>query len=106
MTEEPVQLDMNHVYLLGWYGPTGQAYLTTWSGGRPLIHVVVTGPIEMFGPPMWDAPATMRQGGHKAEEFVVHPIPDNEDPWVAAGRLRGVVAIGWYFTEGFERKWH
>ena len=45
----------------------------------------------------------MKNGGHPADAFSVHPIPTGADPFVEAGRLRGIVAIGWYFEDGFTR---
>lgn len=117
-TTPDMKLDMDHLYLLGYTPPGGRPRLTTWGGDRPLITVIVTGPqVQQWGPPMCAAPATVKPKGkevaarifgqvsHNADEFTVHPTVEGEGPSVTAVRLGGVVAIGWYYDEGFVRKW-
>lgn len=87
------QVDWEHVYLLGSYGRDGEAYLTTWSGNRPEVEVVVTG---VHHAPMWDAPVPMG-----AE---LHEVPKGTDGQEYAKELDGIYAFGWYVEEGFERE--
>lgn len=109
-------LDWEHVYLLGWYGPEGRPYLTTWidteETRRNYVIVVVTGPsVQKWGPPIWDAPANCKPNPHgfpsvSYTEFQIHEVKPGGDAQKKAKELGGVKAIGWYIERGFERKWH
>jgi len=111
---QPVKriIDWNHIYLLGWSGADRKLHLTTWSGKHPDIHVVVTGPgLESCGPPIWAAPANCKPNSlgipiYAVDQFGLHEVAEGEDPFLKAEELGGVHAFGWYFEEGFERKWH
>ena len=109
-------IDWNHVYLLAWYGSDGKPYLTTWWDSeytrQNYITVVVTGPdVREWGPPIWNAPANCKPNpygfpSHHFSEYQLHEVKPDEDPAEKARQLGGVKAIGWYFEEPFERKWH
>ena len=107
-------VDWEHIYLLGWYGPTGNSYLTTWWGGPDSLYlrVVVTGPVKPFGPPLWDAPAPHKgipwlPPLHPWQEFTLHLVGPTENARDKAGSLGGVEAFGWYIPlVGFQRGWH
>lgn len=109
-TQERI-IDWNHVYLLGWYGPDGHPYFTTWSGRNLDVTVIVTGPdVQQWGPPIWDAPANCKPNrygfpSHHYSEFQLHEVKLGEDANQRAKELGGVKAFGWYFEKAFERKW-
>lgn len=83
---EDRELTWDSTYLLAWYDRAGKAYLTTWSGDLPVIHVVVTGcsPMNM---PLWNAPVP--RGAQ------LHLVPDGKDPQEYACQLGGYHAFGW-----------
>jgi len=83
---EDQPLDWQSVYLLAWYDHMGRAYLTTWNGDLPIVHVVVTGCKEL-NMPLWDAPVP--------EGARLHRIPDDYDPQEYARKLGGFHAFGW-----------
>ena len=101
---EKIKLDWDHVYLLGWYNRDGVAHLTSWSGGNPNIHVVVSGPkVLTYGPPLWNASISMEMGGYPVEDFTLHELKLEEDWQSQAQKLGGVIAFGWYIPKGFKR---
>lgn len=79
-------LDWSEHYLLGWYDRSGRAYLTTWDGDLPVVHVVVTGCAESRIP-LWSAKVPP---GARLE-----PVPEGQDPHEYAAELGGYHAIGW-----------
>lgn len=91
-------LDWTHTYLLGWFGPDGQPYLSSWAGTHQQIEVVVTGYDLTRGPPLWNAPI-----GHAQ----LHHIPDEhrtQSSKIAyATSLGGVLAFGWLLDEPVDR---
>lgn len=91
-------LDWNHVYLLGWYDKTGRAYLSTWMGDRPMVHVIVKNH-HSFGPPLWRAPAPARC----TLEGFPEDVTTLEDRVTYATAHGGSYAFGWYYDEPFER---
>lgn len=100
-----MKVDWNHIYLLGWYSSNDNTHLTTWEGGLPLIRIVVTGPCEPSGPPMWDFLEAYREGP-TVDHFQLHEVKDDETSydWLSkAKRLNGIRAFGWYIEKGFER---
>lgn len=108
-------IDWNHVYLLGWYGPDGRPYLTTWTDTEETrenyIKVVVIGPdVQQWGVPMWSAPANCKPNSygfpsHHYTEYQLHEVKHGEDADQKAREMGGVKAIGWYIEQGFERRW-
>jgi len=110
-----IQLDWTHIYLLGWYDDNGKPHLTTWEDNErtreSYVHVVVTGPgVREWGPPMWNAPATVKPNNLgipsiPIDKFNLHPVKPNEDWERKAQQLGGIRAFGWYIAEGFERRW-
>lgn len=108
-------IDWDHVYLLGWYGPDGRPYLTTWIDSEETrnnyICVVVTGPeVTKWGPPIWNAPANCKPNAygfpsHHYTEYQLHEVKLGEDADEKAKELGGVKAFGWYIEQGFERRW-
>jgi hypothetical protein len=108
----PEHFDWEHVYLLGWYGPSGHPYLTTWEGDKPPIRVVVTGPegITQFGPPLWGyltnvkVPNPLQIEPIHVDDCQLHFVQPGEDRLAKARELAGVGAIGWYIEEGFQRR--
>jgi len=91
-------LDWTHTYLLGWFGPDGQPYLSSWAGNHQQIEVVVTGYDPTRGPPLWHAPT-----GHAQ----LHPIPDKcqtqSEKIAYASSLGGVYAFGWLLDKPVDR---
>jgi len=123
-------IDWNHVYLLGWYDPDGRPHLTTWEDSdetrKNLVTVVVTGPdVAQWGVPIWSSPANCKPNpygypSHHYTEYQLHEVKPDEvtveficgkmtrRPKTAqekAKELGGVVALGWYIEQGFERRW-
>ena len=106
-------VDWEHVYLLGWTDREGHQYLTTWRDDPDSLHiqVVVTGPLLPCGPPMWDAPAPLKDAYWRpsllpCQEFTLHLVGPGEEARDKARYLGGVSAIGWYIRDGFQRGWH
>ncbi len=97
---EPIKLDWDHVYLLGWHDKDGHSYLTTWSGDRPWVEVVVTG-AGPFGPPIWKSYVPNGVTLHEMSEPSGHRFRSKED---RARLLHGIYAFGWYIEEGIERE--
>jgi len=85
-------IDWAHVYLLGWYDKEDRLYLTSWDGGDPIYHFVVTGGEA----PLWDAFVPDGVG--------ITIVPEGADPKGYARDLRGLHAFGWVLSGGVERR--
>lgn len=94
-TVENRQLNWDHVYLLGYYTPSGEPMLTTWSGDAEGIEVVVTGS-DNSGPPIWSAPIP--------PGCELHTIPEGKDGQEYAKEIGGLFAFGWLLPEKIVRK--
>ena len=97
-TERP-PLSWDHVYLLVWHGRDKRAFMTTWDGDAPMVHVVVTGLDESYvysnGCPLWRAPVPPQAG--------LVEVPEGEDPHQYAEAQGGYYAYGWHLSEVIDR---
>lgn len=93
--ERPLHWD--HVFLLGWYDETGKAYLSSWMGNAPMVHVVVTG-VNSTRFPLWKAPIP--------PNAQLHPMPKDLTPYEFvshATSMNGYYAFGFYMEDVIDR---
>lgn len=91
-----MRFDWEHIYLLGWHSTSGRLNLTSWSGKRPWVDVVVVGATdEDMSHIMWSSPL------HYDFELIQIPALTNCQ-WYAKLK-NGLHAFGWYIEEGIKR---
>jgi hypothetical protein len=91
-----MNLDWQHVYLLGWHSANGMRNLTSWSGDRPWIDVIVVGATDDdMSHIMWSAPLH--------NDFKIISIPPLTNRLAYAKINNGLHAFGWYIEEGINR---
>jgi len=91
-----MQIDWQHVYLLGWHSCNGKRNLTTWQNNkRPWIDVVVRASEDDMPHIMWASPLH--------GNFELKLIPPLTNCQAYAKINSGIHAFGWYIEEGINR---
>lgn len=99
---EDAKVDWDHVYLLGWYGPDGTPYRSSWSGDLQPIHVVVVGYLSYDRVPLWKTAVPKHLSLLRIpDDVLATPSPKLVE---YATKHGGVYAFGWYFPEGVCRE--
>lgn len=89
-----VDVDWDHLYILGWTRRDGSRALTSWDGDQPMVDAVMVGSDDA-DVPVWRAAVP--------EGAELHPIPKGRDPDEYAAELGGIRVFGWLVDEGIER---